>query len=187
MSREKFEQHRAQVKALYEKLYAELYEVKLALAENPRQHDLPELVDMGWSMKCCESLLKELQTRYAEVREKTLQSIICVRYIDETVNEIEAIPIHGKLATGTPFIGEMHKTPKPNTPEGKALMNELGVPPGNESIFRVHWPTLVELVTERKSKGLPIPKVLADAEATYPVYNVRYRVAKNKPKETKNA
>lgn len=181
MSRELFEKHRLGITEVFETAYAEIYAMKLALIDNPRMCDLPELVDMGWSMKQCEGILDELRKRYVEFREKTLQQIVCLRYIDDNVNSTKAEPIHGELATGTPHIGEMHRTPKPNTPEGRALMNELGVPQGNESVFRLHWPTLVEIVTERKRKGLPIPKVLADSEKTYPVYSVRYKV-KNKPK-----
>ena len=187
MSREQFEQHRTQVTSLYQKLYTELHTMKLALVENPRLHSLEELVDIGWSMKQCEKLLDELRKRYVEIREKTIETIVCARWVDDNQNTIgKAQPIRGELTTGTPNIGEMHTTPKSGTPEFLDLMHELGVPQGNESMFRLHWPTLVKLVTERKAQGKPIPKVLADVDKTFPVFSVKYYSRHNQKKETEN-
>lgn len=170
--------------------FSSLYGSIVALKEEGGLEDhsvsLEEFVDIGWTIKETEEYLDDLRKRYKSLRE-LIEKIVCLRHIIANVNSTtKEQPVRGKLATGTPCTKEMHAVPKRKSPEHESLLRALGAKEGTESLFVIHWPTLVDYVDERDRKGLPVPKELTGVNKTFPVWKVYYRKKSEKLGENEN-
>lgn len=119
--------------------------------------------DIGLILKKTEVMLHDLEKEARKIRE-LYEKVICAIYAHESLtNGPEATPksIKGELGLATPnaprFVPKLpsqKKEPKAYT----RLLQAMGVP--NEmaatGVFHMHWPTLVEYVSEQKAKGVDI-------------------------------
>ena len=171
------------LKSRIEKQYFELYSEICTLKENMQTvgtQALPVLTDACYEMKKSEEMLHDLEREIRYAREM-MEKIVGLRWTLEAVNSGgKGETIRGKLANATPDIKESIGLPKRRTPEYAEVMAWLGLTTeGMRTLFRLHWPSFCDLITDRAAKGLPIPACLKGGKK-YPTYSMRYVIKKRK-------
>lgn len=129
--------------------------------------------DASYVLKSCIKYAKDL-AREMDNCSFVIQRIGCL----VQAQKMDADPIHGELATGTPDITHVVSIPnfKKNREECIKLMKNLGVPDilCVGGAVRPHWPAMVQALSDRITSGTPLPEGI-DGKTTYPKYSINTR------------
>ena len=134
-------------------------------------------------------ILREMSTLANDLRKETdgardfLGRIACLLYLRESLNEGSGDPIRGELAIATPDIKQVATLPKRGTDEHAQLCHFLGInhEAVKSGVVHIHWPAVVELLTETARLGKPLPPGI-DPKKTYSWY--RLSPVRLKPNKT---
>lgn len=156
---------RERLKNIYrtvEKLYREAYnELAISAEELYEERSLEELADTTYALREAGELINRLR-----IRVEALKTEIEAKACTIAVESGEIDPIRTEYCTATPDMKISVSVPKRRKePEAYAeLMTALGVPRElwdrgveNSPAVDLHYPGLVEMVTERAAAGLPLP------------------------------
>lgn len=146
---------------IYRKTF-EVYKDCIAHLSNMQiaRYNITELVDYMYILHKAAELAEDLRKELNRQRE-TMARMTCIRWVQETVNSGEnPEPIRGKLAIGSPDVRSALSMPKVDTAEHDAIMETLGIPHAaiETGLFRIHWPRLVDYITDLQAQGKNIPK-----------------------------
>lgn len=117
-------------------------------------------------------VLKQAYKHFDELRKEVKRRIEAAERVAGIVAvKLEADPtVRTPYVTATIRVGQVANVPRHDAPEYAALMEWLGLPP--EAPVRIHWPDLVDMLTERAANGQALPPGI-DPESVKPKYEVR--------------
>lgn len=171
---------RNDIKELYNKAsqaHDEVMTKFLELEENLPAPDLEELVDWCYAFREMHLKFEALQQKSAKIK-RQLEQTTCALYINLPESNVHRS--RGKIqtdhCTGSPSVRQAAHVPKlKNDPEGYfALCKHMGVSQelAEKEMFRVHWPSFVDYISDLTSSGKPVPPGI-DVNKMYPVFGVR--------------
>lgn len=159
-------------KQTHEEIYNSL---KQLTAQTRQETEINILVDRIYALREAAKLLDDTRKECNRLADFATR-LACLIWAQGDSSE----PIRTEYCTGSPDVQMSVNIPnKKRDPVAFCnLMKFLGVPENlyltESEIVRPHWPGLVEMLTARLSKGLPLPEGI-DVNATVPIYKITIR------------
>ncbi len=130
--------------------------------------------DLAYLMREMGSMMDHLRKETND-RRRMLDRVMCMVWTSQCEDKPDTRrSIHGALATATPKIKMSVNVPSPKSdPVGfAALCTHFGLSPDaiEMGLMRVHWPSLVEHVSELAENGLPLPPGVR-VDSLSPIYS----------------
>lgn len=158
---------------------AELLRVQAEMRADIKQNKmpLPDLVDASFFLNelagddgCTEIIRKECDAQRGE-----LARILCSIWLAQRLSDPETgSTLTGQYAQGRPDVKHGANLPKKGSDDMRKLMEFAGMREYTEdTVLRIHWPRLVDLITARTKEGLPPPPGIP-AELVYPIYQMTH-------------
>jgi len=155
------------------KLHADLYEAFVSVRKTATTQDLEKLVDAACILRDIEKLGDDLRTE-SKMLAYLIAKLVCMQWAVLNTGK----PIRGTLCSASPQVRQMAVVPNVNRdPDGyRRLMKFLGCPDEriDDGVFHIHWPKLVDYITDRLANGLPMPEGV-DTSKTYDIYSLVIR------------
>ena len=163
-------EHLKEIERLHNNFLTIILEAKEQLQELP----IEELCDAAYFIKKCGEVFKSLQIE-SDKFSGFAQRLACLRWMVD--NDLPA-KVDRPDYTATPDLKMQANIPSHSRePEAyHALLSWIGVPEHaiKTELLRVHWPTLVEFLTERQADGKSLPPGVSP-DKTKPQYLLRFR------------
>lgn len=167
---------RAELTELHKKIFSLTVQLEADIKNPSLAMTVEEHCDNSWVFEKLSELIKDLNTTINGMSEMS-QQVAAMKQITAHINSESCPPIKGELATGTPNVKSRVKLPtlKGDRENYLKMMQYFGVSEDTaiSDIFRLHWPKMCEYISERASRGLPLPPGL-DARI-YPIYSLSLR------------
>lgn len=161
----------------HQRLYSFLLKTREIAESNPLNQGIR--ADVAYCLREVHQWADDLRKEAASLRE-LLDQLICVQWVQEGQNDPEnqARSVRGRFALATPNVRMAAVVPsKSKDEEGyNKVMSGLGVPQElvEAGVLSAHWVRLGEWLSERMSKGEPLPEGV-DLNKTQPVYSTALR------------
>lgn len=136
--------------------------------------DAAELADQLLVIDKVTKLLDDVEKKMRGTRDLA-ERLLCILWVKDG----DAEPIRTEYVTASPKVRMAAQIPKKGTPEYESLVTHLGIRKdiADGDVVRPHWPGVVEYLTDRLTRGLPLPEGI-DPTKTYAVYSVALRPKK---------
>lgn len=168
--------------------HEEIYKLQTILQQEVSKcNSLTELADYAFAIDRSHELIEDCKKQLWKFREE-INKKVCTLYMEQYINNpSKAGPIKTDHVTATPDIKTAPKIPKAGSPEWKQLIDFLNIPDFGMSeksngekpleVVRLHWPDLIEHLTNLDSQGKPPPPGINPASKTL-VYKLTLRKKK---------
>lgn len=136
-----------------------------------------ERVDLAFVAREGAKLADDCRKEFTALQE-LLEGVVCAVWVQDGVNDPDATSstISGELASGSPDVRQMVSLPREkNDPVAfKKLCNHLGIMGRafKNRVFKLHWPSLVDYVSERLASGKPLPPGVKGGK-TYSLFRLK--------------
>lgn len=159
--------------------HADVYtKLQAALKDIQGRKNCEELADTAYALREAAELMHDLR-KLMDANGEILQKAACAIYI--TLDD-QTEPIRTDYVTAIPDMRVMAMMPKKGTPEYGMFMDSLGIPrrmwDTEERCVNLHWPGLIDYVSELAEQGKPLPFGL-DPSKTFPMYRLKMRRRKD--------
>lgn len=173
----------------HETLYKQIEELKAELNVCRNMH---ELADYTFAIDKAHDLIEDSKAQLWKLKEEAVK-FTCLCWIGSQINHPAGEHnIKTDYVTATPDIKKSPNIPKKGTPEWRQLLDYLNIPDFglNEKgepleIAKIHWPALVEYLSNLEKEGRPVPPGI-DVSKLTPVFKLALRKKRNvldKPQE----
>ena len=154
-----------------QKIHKEIYEAVSQARKDPESKPLADLIDEAFFAREIGELgddLKREATRMYELFGK----LAAFRWTADSLNDPNAATtIHGEYASGAPKVtmGAGLPKQKKNPEKYNALITWLGMDPNSlaAKYCHPHWPSMMELITQRLESGGKLPPGCGKAYSLY--------------------
>ena len=164
---------------LARQFHADLYpKVKKLRDETQTCHNLERLVDRCLAARHALQYLEDLRKEISLLNERA-EKLACLIWVELDMTE----NVKTAYTLGMPKVKMMAAVPKKRTDPAsfRAFMEFLKVPAelyaGEHEAVRVHWPGMVDYISDLLENGKPLPDGI-DPNKTYPVYSLTCRKRK---------
>lgn len=177
-----------EVKELMEQtqaLYASIYDALATVAQDTKEKERrkSELADTAFAMREISQLADHIRKR-AEAIQALAEQLACML----ALRDMDGEAIRTDYVTATPHVQQVARVPNSREPERYRLfMEHLGVPEElwhrpttdhdvleKKEIVRLHWPGVLQYLTECAEQGLPVPPGMK-SDLTYAKYSLRMK------------
>lgn len=119
--------------------------------------DERDCADGAYLCKLMSEKVEDLRKEFDKAKQAGAR-YACEQWASKTLQEVVSGPIRGQLCTATLKVQMIPKIPKRGTEEYIAMCEDLGLNKTCMETFHAHWPSLVQLCTERMAKGQTLPR-----------------------------
>lgn len=153
------------VQALHAEAYSTLESLKGGLSASS---DMKAHADAAYALRETAKYADDIR-KMCIAQQETCEKIACAVAI-----KLEHMgPIKTDHCTASTKIKMIASVPRPSTQpeEFAALMEYFGIKNNTQELFRLHWPTFVDHLSDCLSEGKPLPPGI-DPNKTYPEYRL---------------
>lgn len=160
---------------LHTAIYTELHTFREKIPEM----SMEDAADTGYVLRKVAELFDDLRKELNKT-EKIFAAIAGKHWLARYGNHRKPPPIRSELCSATPRFEQVAFLPsvKRNEEDYLKLANWLGIEKDKIDITVIHWKNLMNLLTERAKKGLPLPPGI-DPSKTHLEFNMTYRGKKD--------